>query len=78
MAFHVRDPRTDRVVRALAARKGVTLSEAILLACEGELERLGEDRIRARMEPIWERLRRYPRTGLNADKAFFDELSGDG
>ena len=29
MAFHIRDPRTDKVVRQLAARKGVSMTEAV-------------------------------------------------
>jgi antitoxin VapB len=33
--------------------------------------------LRERIKPIQDRLARFPPTGLEADKAFFDELSGD-
>jgi antitoxin VapB len=39
MAFHVRDPTTDALVRKLARRRGVGITEAIRQAAENELER---------------------------------------
>jgi len=78
MAFHVRDEETDTLVRALAKQKGVGLTEAVKCAVREELKREKE------ATPLWERLKRlsdevlsHPATGLEADKAFFDELSGD-
>lgn len=75
MAFHVRDPKTDELVRRLASRKGVGITEAIREAVEHEL---------AREEvtlSLWERtadlraeIASWPETGLTADKAFFDEM----
>jgi len=79
MAFHIRDPETDRVVRELAKRTGRTLTETIRLACENELAREAfmklplADRIR----PIQERVAAYPKTGLDADKAFYDSLNDE-
>jgi len=43
MALHIRDAETDRLVRLLAERKGVPLTEAIKVAVRNELER-DEDR----------------------------------
>ena len=40
MAFHIRDPRTDKAVRQLAARKGVSMTEAVRGAVESELAKL--------------------------------------
>ncbi len=79
MAFHIRDPRTDRAVRELAARKGVSMTEAVRGAVEGELSKLAEDKrpMLERIRDIQERVAAYPKTGLKADKAFFDWLSGD-
>ena len=79
MAFHVRDSATDALVRELALKRGVGLTEAIKLAVEAELKREA-DRVEeklARMRAISDEIRAWPRTGLKADKAFFDELSGD-
>jgi antitoxin VapB len=74
MALHIRDPETDRLVRTLANVKGLGLTEAIRLAVENELNRAP---LRERIRPFQQRIARAGRTGLKADKAFFDELSGD-
>ncbi len=78
MAFHIRDRDTDEAVRELAARKGVSLTEAVKQAAKNELRLMDQN------TPFMERIRdlqrqaaAYPKTGLQADKAFFDELSGD-
>ena len=74
MALHIRDVETDRLVRSLAAVKRLGLTEAIKLAVENELKRTPlADRIR----PLQEEVRSWGETGLKADKAFFDEMSGD-
>jgi antitoxin VapB len=79
MAFHIRDPRTDKAVRQLAARKGVSMTEAVREAVESELSKLEEDKrpMIERIRDIQERVAAYPKTGLKADKAFYDWLSGD-
>jgi antitoxin VapB len=78
MAFHIRDQETDTLVRALARQKGVGLTEAVKLAVQGELKREREAvPLWERLKPIQDRVLAHPPTGLEADKAFFDELSGD-
>ena len=79
MAFHVRDPATDEAVRRLAKLKRKSLTATIREAVEQEYER--ERRkipLAERIKPIQERAAalRQP-GGLPADKAFYDELSGD-
>lgn len=79
MAFHVRDPKTDAVVRKLAQRKGVGITEAVRQAAENELER--EDSklsLWDRTADIRAEIASWPDTGLKADKAFFDEMWGQG
>jgi antitoxin VapB len=79
MAFHVRDKTTDTLVRKLADQRGVGLTEAVRQAVSAELDRQETDageRLR-RMREISDELARRPRTGLKADKAFVDEISGD-
>lgn len=78
MAFHVRDRETDALVRELARKRQVGLTDAIKLAVGAELRRDVEatpmlERIRAVRAEVSQR----QRTGRKADKAFFDELSGD-
>lgn len=79
MAFHVRDPETDALVRELALRKRVGLTEAVKLAVSSTLQREADDKAArlARMREIQERIAAWPDTGEKADKAFFDEISGD-
>ena len=79
MAFHIRDPRTDATVRKLAARRGIGITEAVREAAEEALER---DQSKL---SLWERtadlraeIASWPRTGKKADKAFFDEMWGQG
>lgn len=82
MAFHIRDPETDRVVRELASTKGVTLTEAIRSACDEALRnaRQGmtkEERF-ARMRAIRAELARLPQDErVVIDKAFFDALNDE-
>lgn len=77
MAFHVRDPETDRIVRALAAREGKTLTETIRDACADKLNAPDDDNrpLRDQLRDLASRL--DGNTGLKADKAFYDLLSGD-
>lgn len=79
MAFHVRDPQTDSAVRRLAKLKKKTLTATIREAVEHEYEReCGEDPFIERVKAVqaWVRARSRP-GGLPADKAFYDELSGE-
>lgn len=79
MAFHVRDPETDRLVRELARRRGIGLTEAIKLATRRELEREDnspEARM-ARIKALQAEWALLPRSGLEADKAFYDSLYED-
>ncbi|CAD5272087.1 Antitoxin VapB [Bosea sp. 62] len=84
MAFHIRDPETDRIVRALAAKTGATLTDAVRKAAEEKLARVERNDeavdlrpLRERIRDIQERVAAHGKTGLKADKAFFDWLSGD-
>lgn len=79
MAFHVRDPETDALVRELALKRGVGLTDAVKQAVSAELRRERDEEAERdrRIDAIIDRVANAPRTGLEADKAFFDELSGD-
>ena len=79
MPFHVRDEETDTLVRELARREGVGLTEAVKLAVKDRLEQKNEAIARklAAMKAISDRIASLPETGLKADKAFFDEMYDD-
>jgi antitoxin VapB len=74
MALHIDDSETDRLVRQLAEIKRVEPAEAVKLAVQNELKRAP---LRERIRPIQDRIKAAGETGLKADKAFFDELSGE-
>lgn len=78
MAIHVRDPETDALVRRLAQRKGLGLTETIREAVKNELEE-GDKKLSLweRTADIRARIASYPKTGLEADKAFYDSLYED-
>jgi len=77
VAFSVKNKAADAAVRRLAKLKNKTITATIQEAVENEYRRT------RREEPLIERLaalaycyRAFPETGLPADKAFFDDLSG--
>lgn len=79
MAFHIRDETTDFLVRRFAEQRGVGLTEAVRIAVRAELLR-HDDRLQARdaqARAVLAEIDGWERTGEKADKAFFDELSGD-
>jgi antitoxin VapB len=80
MTIYVKNPATDEAVRRLAKLKRKTLTDTIHEAVEREydiLKNKPEKRISEKLRELAEEFNKYPRTGLKADKAFFDELSGD-
>ncbi len=79
MAFHVRDPETDTLVRELALKRGIGITDAIKLAVSAELARQANtiEARRAAIREIQADIAARGRTGFKADKAFFDWLSGE-
>ena len=79
MAFHVKDAATDEAVRQLAKLERKTLTETIREAVEREYARVrSEIPLIERLKPIQAELKSLSKPGgLPADKAFFDELSGE-
>lgn len=79
MAFHVKDSRTDQAVRRLARLKGTSLTETIRDAVEQAYEReRGSIPLVDRLKPLQDKVAALSRPGaLPANKAFYDDLSGD-
>lgn len=82
MAFHVRDPKTDALVRKLARSRGIGLTEAIRESVEKSLTEDAalhgsSQSLTDKLQPLFDEIERLPRTGLKADKQFFDEMWGE-
>ncbi|MGO1077348.1 type II toxin-antitoxin system VapB family antitoxin [Inquilinus sp. CA228] len=78
MPFHIRDVEADGLVRELARRRRIGLTEAVKLAVRNELRREDETvPLQERIAKLRAEVLSRPATGLVADKQFFDELSGD-
>jgi len=79
MVIHVRDDKTDALVRELARKRGISLTDAVR---EAVSEALAAEKRRTalwnRTADIRAKMAAFPRTGKMADKAFFDSLSGQG
>jgi antitoxin VapB len=78
MPLYIKDDATAALVAELASRRGLSKQDAVRQAVQAELDRLAE------AVPLRERIAAWrkehpmpPRTGKRADKAFFDDLSGD-
>lgn len=78
MALNIRNEEVNRLAERLAARKRLNKTDAVKLALENELRRLEEAvPLKERLRAIQQRVQRPPATGLEADKAFYDELSNE-
>jgi antitoxin VapB len=67
MALHIRDDETDRLVRELAKRKGIGLTDAIKLAVRNEFRNMP---LRERIGSLLARLDATPRTGQGRQGVF--------
>ena len=78
MPLNIRNEAVNQLAEALAAKLAVNKTEAVAQALRNELQRVTEATpLRARLRPIQDRVMSRPATGLDADNAFYDELSGD-
>ena len=78
MPLNVRSEAVNQLAERLAARMHVNKTDAVRTALENELHRLDAAvPLRDRLRPLQQRVLSRPPTGLEADKAFYDELSGE-
>jgi antitoxin VapB len=78
MPLNIRNEVVNQLAERLAARTQMNKTEAVRIALENELRRLDEAvPLRDRLQPLQQRVLSRPPTGLEADKAFYDELSGN-
>ena len=75
--LQIRNRRVVELAAKLAAVRHSTKTDAVLNALENELARIeGEKSLAERIKPIQDRVM-AARHRLEADKAFYDDLSGD-
>lgn len=78
MPLYIKDDETAGLVAQLATARGITKQAAVKLAVTSELARDAQRvPLLERLEKLWADNPLPPPTGKLADKAFFDELSGD-
>ncbi len=78
MPLYIRDDSTAALVAELAKQRGITKQDAVKLAVQAELDRAKEAiPLRHRFAALRAAHPVTPPTGLLADKAFFDDLSGE-
>ena len=78
MTLRIRDKATEKLVRAPAQKRQVSLTEAVGLAVTSELDRMEQEApLRDRIVAIRRTVMAPGRTSEVADKAFFDDLGGN-
>ncbi len=78
MGLNIRSEEVNRLATELAERHKVTKTEAVRLALANELARNGEEKsLWQKIASIRASIAASPKTGLPADKAFFDEINGE-
>jgi antitoxin VapB len=78
MPLNIRNEEVNALAAQLAARKHINKTEAVKYALQNELRRSEEViPLSERLKPLCQKIKAYSDSDLNADKAFFDDLSGD-
>jgi antitoxin VapB len=78
MPLNVRSEVVNQLAERLAVRIGTSKTDAVARALRNELQRIEDATpLRQRLRPLQHRVLSRPATGFEADKAFYDELSGD-
>lgn len=78
MGLSIKNEAVEALARDLARKHGTGVTEIIRLALVEKAERDGPElSLWEKLAPIRERLRKAGKTGLVADRAFYDELSGE-
>jgi antitoxin VapB len=78
MPLNIRSDAVNQLAEILASRTATNKTDAVARALRNELRRLDDATpLRVRLRPLQDRVLSRPATGLEADKAFYDALSGD-
>jgi antitoxin VapB len=78
MPLNIRSEEVNSLADRLATRTRLTKTEAVKRALQNELRRVDQVLpLRERLRALQDRVMARPATGLAADKAFYDALSGE-
>ena len=78
MPLNIRSEEVNQLADKLATGKHMNKTDVVRLALENKLRRLDQALpLRERLRPLQDRIMARPATGLAADKAFYDDLSGE-
>ena len=78
MPLNIRSEEVNRLAGQLADRTRTNKTEAVKRALENELRRLDAPLpLAERLRLLQDRVLARPATGFDADKNFYDDLSGD-
>jgi antitoxin VapB len=78
LPLYIKDDTTARLVAQFAKLRGVSKQDAVRIAIQAELDRAREAiPLRDRFAALRQAHKLPPATGNVADKAFFDDLSGE-
>ena len=78
MPLYIKDDETARLVAELAKRTGMTKQDAVKSAVRAKLETFpAKPTAREQLEAFYREFPKPEPTGDLADKAFFDDLSGE-
>ncbi|GJE73139.1 type II toxin-antitoxin system VapB family antitoxin [Methylorubrum podarium] len=78
MPLNIRSEEVNRLAEKLASQARVSKTEAVRMALSNELQRReSSPSLAERIKPIQEAFAAWPKTGLKADKAFFDDMNDE-
>ena len=76
--LQIRNRRVAELAAQLAAIRKISKTDAVRQALESELARIESAKpLAERPKALQDRVAGRPTTGMKADKAFYDELSGE-
>lgn len=78
MPLNIRSEEVNQLAETLASRAGVSKTEAMRIALKNEIARRSRSvPLAERLKPLLDTMDAVPRTGLKADKAFYDSLNDE-
>jgi len=76
--LNIRSEEVNQLAETLASRAGVSKTEAVRIALKNEIARRSRRvPLAERVKPLLDKMDAVPRTGLEADKAFYDSLNDE-
>jgi antitoxin VapB len=76
--LNIRSEEVNQLAETLASRAGVSKTEAVRIALKNEIARRSRSvPLAERLKPLLDKMDAVPRTGLEADKAFYDSLNDE-